>query len=368
MLLDHDLRALDGYPMRADVKVLPYEPVNLWHHLSSDRCHVLDRTAAPGLYRRLLARRLPALRDLPGLLVNAEPGTRAQWHALFGEALVQRLCAAEILRPEGDGLLRSRLRFIPCLGRLFLVDVVTGDSSGEVWLGKDSLILVNALRARMGERRFGRGLEIGCGSGIATIHLADLCDQTIGIDINPRALSCATTNAAVNRVPGLEFRKSNLFAQVPETFDVIISNPPHVFIPDENRDVRVYAAGGSDYGTDFEFDIIAGLAERLNPDGVALLLCVSPVAHGVDILPTRVRERLGDSGLAVTFEPLFNNVHPELYRFHRQHGVAYNWSYLVTVRKTGQASVEVRPPSLWIRTTSWAYRNLVKSTYQLRRS
>src|SRR5688572_10786204 len=94
-----DLTHVHRYPTRYDRMALPYEPVNLWRSFRSDGPRLFDRTAVPGLYRRILARRSPALADLTELVVNQVPGRREQWERLFGDSIVGRLVEAGALAP-----------------------------------------------------------------------------------------------------------------------------------------------------------------------------------------------------------------------------------------------------------------------------
>ncbi|MEZ4295955.1 MAG: class I SAM-dependent methyltransferase [Polyangiaceae bacterium] len=359
-----DLTTAHRYPMRRDLKALPYEPVNLWHALSGERAHLFDRTAVPALYAALLSRRAGVPEDLPRLLVNGAVGARERFDALFGADVARRLVDSGVLVPRGGGL-ASRLRFVPVFGRLFVCDVETPLLPGMVWIGKDSMILANALRSHLGGRRFGRGLDVGCGTGIQTILLADHCESATGIDINERAVACARLNAAVNGAGNVDFRLSNLFEDVQERFDVIVSNPPYVFIPPEERGVALHAHGGEDYGVDFELAILAALDERLNDGGRAVLLCCSPVVRGTDILPDRVRARLSGKRLSFEFLPLFNNVVARHLDFHAAHGIEYTWAYIVLVEKGRDFQLTVRAPSQATRATSWAFRSLVKAQHRL---
>jgi len=69
-------------------------------------------------------------------------------------------------------------------------------------------------------------LDVGCGYGFISIILAkSLCINGVGIDINRRALKLALENAKLNKV-SVSFKESNIYENVEETFDLIITNPP----------------------------------------------------------------------------------------------------------------------------------------------
>lgn len=359
-----DLSTAHRYPMRRDLKALPYEPVNLLHALTDDEAHVFDRTAVPRLYSALLARAAGVPRDFGALLVNGGVAARERFEALFSPDIVERLAGAGVLVPARGGI-TSRLRFVPCHGRLFVSDMETPQLPGMVWLGKDSMILVNALRRLLAGKRFRRGLEVGSGTGIQTMSLADLCETALGIDVNPRAVECGRINAAVNDVKNVEYVLSDLFEDVHERFDVIVSNPPYVFVPPEDRGVSLHAHGGEDYGVDFELSILAALEDRLNEGGMAVLLACSPVVRGLDVLPDRMRRRLSHRRLSFELFPLFNNVVEKYLDFHRSQGIEYTWAYILVARKGPPFALTVHPPSLRTRVMSWAFRSLVQAARSL---
>lgn len=349
---------LHAYPSRSDAKAIFLEPLNLIHCLTGRGAHVLDRTALPGLYRLLLRFRSRRLADSLRLFVASQAAGLPTWRSLLGGELVAPMINAGLLIQTHDGW-SSRLRIVPVYDRLFLTDAIHRSTGQTIWLGKDSIILLDALRRRLAGTRFRLGLEIGCGSGIVTSFLADFCEHSIGTDINPRALDCAGLNAEVNHIENVEFRLSNLYEHLPEAFDVIVSNPPHVFVPPEKRRTAIYADGGEDYGVDIPLAICEGLPQRLAAGGLALLLAGSPVVHGVDILPDRLRRRFSEAPLAFELQPLFNVVSAEHLAYHRACGVAYVWSYLVTVTRATSFSLQIKPPSRWVRAKSWVYRQLV---------
>lgn len=69
-------------------------------------------------------------------------------------------------------------------------------------------------------------LDVGCGYGALGITLAKKYDLTTTlIDVNTRALDLARRNAKKNAV-SVEVLKSNIYKNILETFDNIVSNPP----------------------------------------------------------------------------------------------------------------------------------------------
>ena len=80
-------------------------------------------------------------------------------------------------------------------------------------------------------------LDIGTGSGCIAITLKKELDcNVIGVDISSRALSVAKRNAISNMV-NVDFRESDVFSNVSEDFDVIISNPPYIREDEDIEDI-----------------------------------------------------------------------------------------------------------------------------------
>lgn len=75
-----------------------------------------------------------------------------------------------------------------------------------------------------------RILDIGTGSGCIALALARALPHAhvVAVDVNPHALDLATRNAACNDVANVQFVQSNLFENISETFDLIVSNPPYI--------------------------------------------------------------------------------------------------------------------------------------------
>ncbi|WP_153052489.1 methyltransferase, partial [Streptococcus suis] len=69
-------------------------------------------------------------------------------------------------------------------------------------------------------------LDVGCGYGPIGLTLAKVFStKTTLIDINSRALDLATKNAERNGVIA-KIYQSNIYENVDETFNHIVSNPP----------------------------------------------------------------------------------------------------------------------------------------------
>lgn len=86
-------------------------------------------------------------------------------------------------------------------------------------------------------------LDIGTGSGAIAISLGRNLptSRIIGSDIEENALSLASDNKERLKASNVSFIKSDLFEEISEKFDIIISNPPYINQTDYDKlDERLY--------------------------------------------------------------------------------------------------------------------------------
>lgn len=119
-------------------------------------------------------------------------------------------------------------------------------------------------------------IDIGTGSGAIIISLAVLGGiEGTAVDISSNALSKAQSNATLNGVADkISFIKSNLFENISEKFDIIVSNPPYIereVIKTLDLQVKGFeplrALDGGEDGLDFYRKIIESAHRYLNPNG-----------------------------------------------------------------------------------------------------
>ena len=80
-------------------------------------------------------------------------------------------------------------------------------------------------------------LDIGTGSGCISITLKKELDcNVVGVDVSNDALEVARENALINEL-NINFICSDIFSNVNDKFDVIISNPPYISYDEEIEDI-----------------------------------------------------------------------------------------------------------------------------------
>ncbi len=95
----------------------------------------------------------------------------------------------------------------------------------------DSYLLADVLK-NYGNLEGKDVLDIGTGTGILALVAAQKGASVIASDINDKAIEIAKKNAALNDVK-IEFRKSDLFENIKEKFDLIVFNSPYLPVNDK---------------------------------------------------------------------------------------------------------------------------------------
>ncbi len=118
-------------------------------------------------------------------------------------------------------------------------------------------------------------LDIGTGSGAIAIAVKKNRPhwQVTASDISPEAIEVAKQNAKLNHTD-IEFVISDVFAKIPQSFDLIVSNPPYIAkdeqpymdksVIDNEPNLALYA---EDEGLAIYKQIAGGVEHHLNPHG-----------------------------------------------------------------------------------------------------
>jgi len=133
---------------------------------------------------------------------------------------------------------------------------------------EDSWMMCNYLPNDLGSV-----LEIGCGSGIISVHLAKQGNQVTSVDINPKAVKATKHNARKNNVE-IEILQSNMFSAVlNRKFDTIVCNPPYL-PPSENYndpELELAVEGGA-RGYEFTLLLLSNAKDFLNEQGSIFMI------------------------------------------------------------------------------------------------
>jgi len=107
----------------------------------------------------------------------------------------------------------------------------------------DSILLIQSFDVDAHERV----LEIGCGSGIVSIHCArDGADVTC-VDINPKAVELTDINARSNgvRIKAIE---TDVYSNIAGIFDTIVFNLPYLPVQEDGELAKAWSGGEDGLG------------------------------------------------------------------------------------------------------------------------
>ena len=114
-------------------------------------------------------------------------------------------------------------------GLRFQVEPLGGQKTGSFLDQRENRLAARAAAATTNRQR---ALDCFTFNGAFALHLAQACENVIGIDISADAVAAARKNAALNDLNNVEFREANVFDALREMeaggerFDVIVLDPP----------------------------------------------------------------------------------------------------------------------------------------------
>lgn len=180
--------------------------------------------------RRLARTAGPDSRRLFEFLCLGRPVPARDLEAWIGAERVGTLRARGLVVALG-GPLALALACVPAGDRFYVADTPAVLRHGKALglapahLSEQTRDFILWLRAALARARVGRLLEMGSGIGMVLLELRDLVPDRVGAEIEPRAHALALVNQALRRDGGVDFVRSDLFADVAGTFDAIVANP-----------------------------------------------------------------------------------------------------------------------------------------------
>lgn len=171
------------------------------------------------------------------------------------------------------------------------VPYVTRDSSFEQEKYRRQLEI-------LGDRRYRRAMEVGCGEGVFLNQLASRCGEVVGIDISEEAIRRARIHCA--EFPHVQFTVENLAtAKYDPKFDLVVAT-----------DVLYYM--GQEHDWAHMQNVIGNVCRAVAPGGRFLLTnCHTGMSHDKDWLSLQVmrryREECERAGLSLVSERGFES-------------------------------------------------------------
>ncbi len=191
----------------------------------------------------------------------------------LGEPLLTDLVNAGLILGDDNHLLFSPFSLKLVMNQLYIIcDEPAYRGDAVMGVSETTGALFHAANQ---PRHLERVLDLGCGAGTVALLLARNSTRVIGTDINSRAITLSQVNAAINGIDNVEFRYGDKFAPVVnETFELIVSQPPFVALP-EGFSPATYLYGGP-RGDELALQILSELEPYLSKTGRAVLVLQWP--------------------------------------------------------------------------------------------
>jgi methylase of polypeptide subunit release factors len=224
--------------------------------------------------------------------------------------LFELMQAANIARPLAQGW-QSLLRVSSLNNTLFAHSAFPTDAEDAVFFGPDTYRFIRAMdHALPGlQHPIHRCVDIGTGPGTAAILLADRLPEAEvwGVDINPKTLNLAASNAKAKGISNVHFEYSNLLNDIAGNFDLIVANPPYLVDPFE----RAYRHGNGPLGAQLALDIVDTALARLTPGGTLMLYTGVAMLDGQDPFLDAVEEKINEAGASYQYSEIDPDIFSE---------------------------------------------------------
>jgi len=279
--LDHaGYSAVGGVPLRKyppSANLADYEE----NFAPSETTRLFQCCADPDKYRR-------AVLDSPGIrfmyetffLNSAADPDRCR--DFLGGRLFDA-CASNGLFFDSGNNVRIPFRFVPLGGKTFVTSAFDRSLPFFTYLSYDSVVfaeLVKKLRASRGAPA--RTLDFCCGAGFAGLSSTAPGEPLAFVDISESALFFSSLNSLLQGRENFEVASPDLFRARPPC-DLILCNPPFVFLPENERD-KIDSYGGGEYGLEATFSFLKIFEDALADGGEGFMITRSPVIAGRDYL------------------------------------------------------------------------------------
>ncbi|HXI29477.1 MAG TPA: methyltransferase [Vicinamibacterales bacterium] len=190
--------------------------------------------------------------------------------------LAEELASAGLLSDQGEAFGPGDYQLVSAFDRYLLLDALINFDGGrmhDVYVGPDSYLVlyyspVDQLRPEH------RVLDLCTGTGIIALGLSRFAGQVVATDIGEAPLRLAQLNCALNDVEDkVTIRREDFHTTLasPETFDLIVCNPPYVASPPD-LPTPLYAQGSDADGLGLLRALMERAPAKLTPDGNAVFV------------------------------------------------------------------------------------------------
>lgn len=196
----------------------------------------------------------------------------AEFTNIFGKKILDDIVKLHVVRRKGDTV-QSNYKIMTTHNYYILRDYEYDNQKLDyAYCGDDSLMLANNLPFNFKAKNT---LDLCAGAGIQAILLSQNSRNVTGVEISSEAAHVARFNTILNNVShNVKIVQGNLYEPVKnKKFDLIVSNPPYIPIPDNLR-YPLAAKGGED-GLLVLRNIFAGFNNHLTKNGMGLIFGIT---------------------------------------------------------------------------------------------
>jgi HemK-related putative methylase len=196
----------------------------------------------------------------------------AEFTNIFGMKSLDDIVKLHVFRRKGD-IIQSNYKIMTTHNYYILHDYEEDNKKLDyAYCGDDSLMLANNLPFNFKAQNT---LDLCTGAGIQAILLSKNSRNVTGVEVSPEAAYVARFNTILNNVShNVKIVQGNLYEPVKnKKFDLIVSNPPYIPIPDNLR--YPLAAKGGENGLLVLTNIFAGFNNHLAKNGMGLILGIT---------------------------------------------------------------------------------------------
>jgi SAM-dependent methyltransferase len=329
-LIRADYKRIQYFP-KSRARYLGHEFLLIRSFLLRDNVTLFRQSGLHTVYEQLMRNIYPRLYNLYRVFFQCEEVPLAVFLKFFDHHELDVLIRDGIISCT-DGRCICNYRFVPIDDLLIIGSPdCEYDTVNYVYIGGDSIRFWILLKKRW-QKSVNDALEIGCGTGFLSLWMSHIAQNVTATDINERALEFTKLNAKINGINNIVTKVSDVYSDIRGEFDLIISNPPFIFLPSECVG-RTYAFG-EDLGVEILEKILVGLDDHLKDNGTSFLMAMSYIKeNGVNTLYEMIKSIFHGKPYSITLKQLDYQLLRNHYSFYKQHGISYSIFYFIKIQK-----------------------------------
>jgi SAM-dependent methyltransferase len=326
-----DYKRIQYFP-KSRARYFAHEILLIRSFLLRDNVTLFRTSGLHTAYEQLMCNFYPKLYNLYRLFFRCEEFPQPVFLKIFSQHELDILMRNGIISSI-DGRCVCNYRFVP-IGDLLIISSPDReyDTPRYVYIGGDSIIFWNLFK-KTWEKSVNNALEIGCGTGFLSLWMSHIAQRVTATDISQRALEFTKVNAEINGINNIVTKISDVYSDIQGKFDLIISNPPFDFLPEECIG-RTFAFGGN-LGNEIVERILLGLDDHLKDDGISFITATSYVnKKGINPLYEMIKDMFHGKSYSVSLTQLDYQPITEYFSFYEKHKIAHSIRYWIKIRKS----------------------------------